>query len=950
LHMSKKSSTFAPAKVFTNMTDLKLLHAFIADWQGKGYEKGDTQRFWLGLIHALGVLEPTQHIIFEGQVHHGTTIYMDGYIPSTKVLIEQKSISKDLGKGYTQSDGQIFTPYEQAKRYADQLPNSLRPRWIITCNFREFWIYSLEQPHSQPVKVLLENLEKEYYLLEILVKEKSEELQREEELSMEAGKIVGAIYDQLILQYLTPDAPETLRSLNQLCVRLVFLFFAEDADILGEKNAFHDYLAKFPASQWRRALIELFRVLDTPLDQRDPYLEDDLRDFPYVNGGLFSDESIEIPQFTDELRELILNHASIGFDWSAISPTIFGGVFESTLNPETRRSGGMHYTSIENIHKVIDPLFLNALKHEFEDCTTKKQYLAFQDKLASLTFFDPACGSGNFLTESFVSLRRLENQVIAKLQGGQLVMGDIASPVKVSIHQFYGIEINDFAVSVATTALWIAELQMLRETHKVAQFNDQPLPLKTYQNIHEGNALRLNWETLFNGSGDSGLSGLSGSHYPDYIMGNPPFIGARMKSADQADDLISVFGAKWKNVGNMDYVSGWYMKAAQMMQAHPSTRAALVSTNSITQGEQVAALWKPLFEQYGIQFNFAYPTFRWDSESSLKAHVHCVIIGFSRTATPTTRLYRPDGTWLACTNINGYLVDAPSICIESRNKPLCSVPEMVFGNMPNDGGKLLLTEAEKDELVLKHPQIAPYVRRFLGAEEFINNKKRFCLWLVDCPPSILRTCPLVLERIDAIRSIRANSPRPGTRKMADFPTLFGEIRQPDGNYLLVPGVSSEKRKYIPVGFLSPDVIASNATLIIPNATLFHFGVLTSNVHMAWMRVVCGRLEMRYRYSANIVYNNFPWPGLSGDAGSSGLSGEMRARIESTAQAILNARANHPECSLADLYDDTTMPPDLRQAHRDNDRAVMLAYGFTPGKTSESEAVAALFQQYQQLTQ
>lgn len=911
------------------MTNTKLLHDFVAHWTGKGYEKGESQPFWLDLLHALGVEAPAQFIEYEQQVHLDHTAFIDGYIPSTKVMIEQKSITKNLGDPIKQSDGSLLNPFQQAKRYASELPISRHPRWIVTCNFREFWVYDMEQPNGEPQKILLENLEKEWYRLEFLVKEGNENLKKEMELSIKAGNLVGLIYDHLLPQYAHPEAPETLQSLNQLCVRLVFCLFAEDAGLFGDKNEFHDYLAQYPAKNIRRALIDLFKVLDTKPEDRDPYLDDDLKVFPYVNGGLFSNENIEIPQFTDELKQLILSQASEDFDWSEISPTIFGAVFESTLNPETRRSGGMHYTSIENIHKVIDPLFLNQLYHEFDACVTKKDYERFQDKLASLTFFDPACGSGNFLTETYVSLRRLENKVIQKLQGAQIVMGDFASPIKVDIHQFYGIEINDFAVSVATTALWIAELQMMRETEKIAQFAIQPLPLKTYHNIHEGNALRLDWSEVID---PAKLS---------YIMGNPPFVGARMKSAEQAEDLLNLFGKNWKNWGNMDYVSGWYLKSAQMMQANPNIRAALVSTNSITQGEQVPILWKPLFEQFGIHFDFAYPTFRWDSESSLKAHVHCVIVGFSQTQNKDPkRLYLPDGTYKPCTNINGYLVDGPSVFVESRTKPLCDVPEMAFGSMPNDGGYLSnYTEEQKGEIIAIYPETKKLFRKLLGAQEFINNKARWCLWLNGISPIVIKQIPPIYEAVSKVREMRINSNREGTRKLADVPYLFGEIRHPETPYLLVPSTSSERRRYIPLGFLPADVISNNANLIIPSATLYHFGVLTSNVHMSWMRVVCGRLKSDYRYSGSVVYNNFPW---------CNPTAEQKAKIEQTAQAILDARAKYPDCSLADLYDEVAMPVELRKAHQENDRAVMAAYGFST-KMSESDCVARLLEMYQELT-
>lgn len=918
------------------MTNTKLIHDFVAHWTGKGYEKGESQPFWIALLHALGIEEPTTFITFEQQVHIDHTAFIDGFIPATKVLIEQKSIQKDLGAPIRQSDGSLLNPFQQAKRYAAELPYSSRPRWIVTCNFREFWIYDMEQPNGEPQVVLLENLEKEHYRLRFLVDTGSDTLRKEMELSIQAGDLVGKIYDAIRPQYAHPNDPDTLASLNQLCVRLVFCLFAEDAGLFGDKNEFHDYLNQFPAPHLRRALIDLFRVLDTKPEDRDPYLDDDLRRFPYVNGGLFSNENIEIPQLTDEIRTLLLTKASEDFDWSEISPTIFGAVFESTLNPDTRRSGGMHYTSIENIHKVIDPLFLNDLQHEFENIANDKSHNskfiiqnlhAFQDKLASLTFFDPACGSGNFLTETYISLRRLENKVIRLLQGDQMQLGTFTNPIKVDIHQFYGIEINDFAVSVATTALWIAELQMLRETERICQIEAKPLPLHAYHNIHEGNALRTDWSRVVP------------TDQLSYIMGNPPFVGARMKSESQAEDMLNLFGKQWKNIGNLDYVGGWYLKTAQMMQTNPAIRAALVSTNSITQGEQVAILWKPLFEDYGVHIDFAYPTFRWDSESSLKAHVHCVIIGFSKaTNNAPKRLYNTDNTYRQCQNINAYLVDGPNVFIESRTKPLCDVPEIGIGNKPIDGGNYLFTEEEKDEFVKQEPKSEHLFRRWYGSEEFINNKVRYCLWLGDCSPAELKSMPHCYERVNAVREFRLASKSEGTRKIADKPTRFHVENMPNSTYILIPETSSERRRYVPMGFMTPDVLCSNAVRLIPNATLYHFGVLTSNVHMAWMRAVCGRLKSDYRYSKDIVYNNFPW---------CNPTEEQRQKIEATAQAILDARAKYPDCSLADLYDEVTMPIELRRAHQANDRAIMAAYGF-PTTMTESDCVARLLEMYQQI--
>ena len=925
----------------TNIPQQKAAREFAEHWAGEGYEKGDTHRFWLELLQkVLGVEDPYSFITFEDEVMVDKTNFMDGYIASTKVLIEQKSIKINLGSPIIQSNGEKITPFLQARKYIAGLPLSKHPRWVVTCNFREFWVYDTERPNDEPQKILLANLEKEYYRLQFLVDEKNEHIKREEDVSFEAGKLVGAIYDLLSEQYIDKTSPSTLHSLNVLCVRLVFCLYAEDAGLFKSKTAFHDYLAQFPANQIRRALIDLFQVLDTPPDQLDPYLDDSLKSFPYVNGGLFShDVRLEIPQFTEELKTLILSKASDDFDWSDISPTIFGAVFESTLNPETRRSGGMHYTSIANIHKVIDPLFLNNLKAEFEtikaipqDKQQRQRLDAFQDKLASLKFLDPACGSGNFLTESYVSLRRLENDVIALREKGQSVIGDFANPVKVNIHQFYGVEINDFAVSVATTALWIAEQQMLQETEQIASFSVDPLPLKAYHNIYEGNALRIDWSEVID------------PMELDYIMGNPPFVGARMMSKEQKQDIFDAFGAKWPGVGNLDYVSAWYKKSAELMKVNTNIRAALVSTNSITQGAAVSNLWWALFERDNIHFDYAYRTFRWDSESSLKAAVHCVIIGFSNNASPWAKLekkiFLSNAQTISADNINGYLMDAPNIWIDSRSKPLCNIPPLLTGSQRIDDDLFMFTDETKAEFLHKEPSAEKYFRIWYGADEFLYNRPRWVLYLGNCSPSELKAMPHCYEIVRKVREYRLASKREQTLRAANYPNHFGLEVIPESNFMIVPVVSSEKRRYIPIGFMSPDVMCSNQVNLIPNATLYHFGVLTSNVHMAWMRVVCGRLELRYRYSKDIVYNNFPWPIPTE---------EQKAKIEQTAQAILDARALYPDSSLAALYDEVTMPAELRTAHQNNDRAIMQVYGMTPGKTTESECVAELFKLYKELT-
>ena len=916
---------------------------FAADWQGRGDEKQDTQRFWLSMLqNVYGMEQPTEIMEFEKRVevvnNDGTTTtkYIDGYIPSTRVLIEQKGFKIDLRKGERQSDGAMLTPFQQGRRYGGNLPQPEQPRWIVVCNFQIFEIHDMRNPNGEPDIVKLEDLEKEHHRLNFLVDTGSEHIKKEMEISLQAGELVGVLYDALLKQYKEPDSPETLKSLNKLCVRLVFCLYAEDAGIFGGRNMFHDYLERHRAED-RRALINLFRVLDQDIPQRDRYMDEDLAAFPYVNGGLFADEDIEIPRLGDEVIDLILHRGSEDFDWSEISPTIFGAVFESTLNPETRRSGGMHYTSIENIHKVIDPLFLDGLKAEFEEIkgiaverTRKAKLEAFQMKLARLKFLDPACGSGNFLTETYISLRRLENETISLLHQGQ-VMLDVGNPIQVSIGQFYGIEINDFAVTVAKTALWIAESQMMKETEGVVHMSLDFLPLKSYANITEGNALRLDWESVVP------------KHELSYIMGNPPFVGYSLQSKGQKEDILSIYmdekGKPYKTAGKIDYVSGWYFKAAQLMQG-TGIRTAFVSTNSITQGEQVAGVWKPLYDRIGIHIDFAHRTFRWDSEASLKAHVHCVIVGFSVAPNQTAKRIYTMEQYQEAENINAYLMDADSIFIESRTRPLSEIPQMLSGNRPTDGGHLILSEEDRERLLAKEPDAEKYIKKFMMGYEFINRVPRYCLWLVGITPSELRKFPEIVDRVALCKKARETSPDAGRRRLADTPTLFREQLNPD-SFVVVPKVSSERRRYIPMGYLGKETIAGDKLFIIPDATTYHFGVLISNVHMAWMRAVCGRLKSDYSYSINVVYNNFPWPTPTD---------KQKAKIEQTAQAILDARALYPDSSLADLYDETTMPPELRKAHQNNDRAVMEAYGFSVRDMTESRCVAELMRMYQELVE
>lgn len=766
--------------------------AFAKNWKDRGYEKGDSQIFWVELLTTVfGVTEISQFISFEDQVHLDHASFIDGYIEKTHVMIEQKSINKSLTAAIRQSDGSMLTPFEQAKRYSSELPYSKRPRWIVTSNFQSFYIYDMEKPGGDPEIIQLENLEKEYYRLQFLVDEENTNLQREMEVSIAAGEIVGLLYDALAKQYVDPTTERAMKSLNILCVRMVFCLYAEDAGIFGQHGMFHDYLEEFDARKMRKAMIELFQILDTKLEDRDPYLKDDnpqLAAFPYVNGGLFANEDIEIPPFTDEIRNLLLEKASADFDWSEISPTIFGAVFESTLNPETRRSGGMHYTSIENIHKVIDPLFLDELKNKLKEIqqitvqrTKDKKLRDFQTKLANLRWLDPASGSGNFLTETYISIRRLENEVIKELQRGQITFGfNESSPIHVSIDQFYGIEINDFAVTVAKTALWIAESQMMKETEDIVHMNLDFLPLTTNAFIVEGNALKLDWESIVP------------KMQLSYIMGNPPFVGTKNMNTEQKKDAKLVL-SDWKNYGTLDYVSCWYKKAADFIN-NTLIHCAYVSTNSICQGEQVANLWEPLFKA-GVKIDFAHRTFQWDSEASLKAHVHCVIVGFSQVGGNVKKIFS-DGRMTLAKNINPYLVDADNVFIVSRKTPISDVPKMYIGCEMKDDGNYVMTEDEKNTFLQNEPQAEKYIHPYMMGKDFIARKSRYCLWLKDILPSELKKYPKIMERVKNVREFRLSCPSPDTNHYADKPTFPVRLRYYSEDRinpaLALPKVSSQR--------------------------------------------------------------------------------------------------------------------------------------------------------------
>lgn len=913
--------------------------AFVERWQAaEGNEQRESNSFWIELcVEVLGIPNPTHALSFERKVQ-GKRI--DVFYEDMGILIENKSRGVDLDKQYERGkneggDARLVTPYAQAKWYADNMPRSQSPRWLITCNFDEIRIYDLEEelPEKSYETLLLEELPDLVHRLSFFTRRENSRLEREKKLSIEAGEVVGVLYDELSSRYHDiENSEEEQRSLNILITRIVFLLYAEDSNLLHEHQAFYNYLKGFSDEGTAPALKELFLVLKTPEEERGGlYVNDKAKEFPYINGGLFADEII-IPSFDADTRFTLLQKTSAEFDWKDISPTIFGAVFESTLNPETRRAGGMHYTSIENIHKVTGPLFYDALVAELAEIEGERQgqkrefkLKEFRDKLGQIKVLDPACGSGNFLTETYLGLRKLENRVLENLYGGETARLFQMDPIVVTLDQFYGIEINDFAVAVAKTALWIAELQMIEQTREIMNMWIEPLPLKTNDNIHCANALRMDWNDVLPAS------------ECNYIIGNPPFYGYTFQTEEQKVDVQNVFDGTGVSK-KVDYVSCWYKKAIDYMGDHPM-RAAFVSTNSICQGEQVPDLWKH-FLDCGVSIDFAHTTFVWNSEAADQAHVHVVIVGFHKGAASSPALFLPDGERREATTINPYLVDAPVTLIESRSKPLCDVPPINKGSQPTDGGNLLIgSEEELRSLIEAEPGLEKHIRRFVGSEEFINDKRRFCFWLVDAPQQLIDESSILRERLEAVRQMRLASTKAQTRSAADTPALFTEIRQPDSDYILVPRVSSERRAYIPIGFLKPTTIASDSAQVIPNATLYHFGVLTSQFHNAWMRTVTGRLKSDYRYSNKIVYNNFVWPEPSEP---------QRQHIEWCAQQVLDARGNYPDKSLADLYDPDKMPSDLRQAHQGLDAAVEAAYGVN-FDGDEEKIVSHLFKLYTEAT-
>ena len=887
---------------------------FVKTWQARaGSEEQLSRSFWLDLLqNVLGQKNIFAAVDFEKKPSGGKRI--DVYLKNTRVLIEQKSRGIDLAAAFT-----------QACAYNNLLPLQEKARHIVTCNFDEFQIYDMNLPdptHQSPRVLKLENLPNQLEMLQFLVDHTAAAIDPQKEISTIAARLVGKLHAALLKQFGRADSA-AFQALNKLCVRLVFCFYAEDSGVFNAYNQFGHYLQAFPPESANLALEKLFAVLNTPERERAPSLPQNLKDFPFVNGALFETAATdEIPPFNAQICAIIINDCSLGFDWSGISPTIFGAMFESTLNPQARRAGGMHYTPPKNIHKVIDPLFLNALEAEFEKCKSAKSLENFQKKLASLTFLDPACGSGNFLTQSYIALRRLENKVLAKLSRGNLYLslGAEFSGVQVNLSQFFGIEINAFAVSVAKAAMWIAESQMLTETQKIlGEKTPAFLPLHAGANIVEANALRVPWENIVP------------PERLNYIIGNPPFAGFNYQSAEQKAELTAIF----PKVKNLDYVCCWFKKSYDFMAQNPQIKTAFVATNSICQGETVPRFWSFLPEAH---INFAHRTFKWESEAGFGAAVHVIIVGFSKIH-GERQIFLENGEIIHAKNINFYLLDLPNILVKSRVKPICNVPPIINGTKTTDGGNLIIEADEIDDFLKKEPAAAKFIRPFLGSVEFINNKKRFVLWLKNASPAELSKMPRVMERVKKVRNFRLQSKKPETRQRAETPTLFEFESVSETNYLLIPRVSSERRKYIPIGFMPPEVISSDRNHIIHNATLYDFGILTSSAHNAWMKAVGGRLEMRYRYSSSIVYNNFIWPPAAP---------EHKEKIATLAAEILAVRKKFPDSSLAELYDPLKMPAALLRAHKALDAAVLKRYGLKPAAT-EPEIVAHLMKLYAQKT-
>ena len=874
-------------------------------------EEAEAQSFQTDFLNVLGI-DRRRVAIFEKKVKcmDGGNGYIDLFWPG-HILIEMKSRGKDR-----------VAAYEQARRYALSLKPGEMPRLILICDFQTWDVYDLENGAAL-TSFTLEHLPEHIHLFHFLAGYERRQYVEEDPVNIKAAELMGELHDRLkAIGY-------TGHVLEVYLVRLLFCLFADDTGIF-ERDHFLNYLRNCTAEDGRDLaplLAELFQVLNTPESQRFCTRNSLLLALPYVNGGLFA-EYLPMPAFDAEMRQILIDCCSL--DWGKISPAIFGSMFQSVMKPEERRSLGAHYTSERNILKLINPLFMDALREEFEhicaDRSTRRQknLEEFHHKLAGLNFLDPACGCGNFLVIAYRELRQLELEVIRQLESTGQMFLDISELCKVGVDQFYGIEIEEFPAQIAQVAMWLMDHQMNIEVGRHFGRYFARIPLKASATIVCANALRIDWETVVP------------KEKLNYIMGNPPFVGYSNQTKEQKEDIERLFAGN-KRAGKLDFVAGWYKKTADYT-LNTKVQCAFVSTNSITQGEQATTLWQPLIQR-GLSINFAHRTFRWSNEARGVAAVHCVIVGFSMYESNSNKLlYTEDVSPQVVKHINSYLTAAHDVFIPVRSAPLCAVPEMTTGNRPADGGYLIIEEEDYNSFIEEEPQAVPYIKRLLGSMEFINKKSRWCLWLVGISPTQLKQMPKVMERVEKCKIDRMHSTDAGRRKLADCPTLFRETKNPE-SCVVIPEVSSERRDYIPIGFIDSSTICTNLLQIIPDATLYHFGVLTSTMHMAWTRAVCGRLKSDYRYSNKLVYNNFPWPETTE---------AQQEKIAVLAQGVLDARALYPECSLADLYDPLTMPPELVAAHRKLDAAVEKAYGSS--FADDAERVAFLFEKYRELTE
>ena len=901
------------------------LQQFAKEHENDREEKQYAQQFMRDFYSCFGLSKSSASMFEKKVIKFGNARgYIDSFIPGV-LLVEQKTTGEDLYKAY-----------EQATDYAMAITNEFeKPQYILISDFQTFHLYNLHSLDKEPLICSLSEISKRADWFMFLIDKRVIAYSEELPINRKAVEQIAKLHDALL------RANYTGRDLESFLTRLLFCLFADDTGIFGEDGQFKKLVAKTKedGSDLGMAIAMLFQVLNTAHDKRQTNLDEALKAFEYVNGGLFA-EQISIPSFDFDLRTILVKCSEL--DWSGISPAIFGAMFQSVLEAgatdtahrkESRRELGAHYTSERNILKVIQPLFLDELHKEFEQAITKPKLQALYDKLHTLKFFDPACGCGNFLVIAYRELRRIENDVIAKLyfkgeQGGLL---DVKEYCKVSIEQFYGIEIDEAAVHIARVAMYITDHQLNLESGAKFGKTRATVPLIATPHIHCGNALRMNWNNVVSAEECS------------YVFGNPPFYGKQWQSVEQKSDLELV-ASEIKNFALLDYVTGWYIKATNYIQ-NSQIQVAFVSTNSITQGEQVAVLWSWLLHK-GVKINFAHRTFKWSNEGRGVAAVHCVIIGFSLFDVKDKFLFEYENigdmqaTSKKVNQINPYLVNAKSVLITKKSSPICNVPLMSYGNMPNDGGFLVMSNDEKNTLINSEPESIKYIKRFTMGDEFINNIARWCLWLKDIDITELRKLPKVYERISKVKQARLDSKRKATQILSATPTLFAEIRQPSTRYIALPRVSSERRFYIPIGFLEADVIAGDKVYVVASGSLTIFSILTSTMHMAWMRTVCGRMKSDYSYSNTIAYNNLPFPNFDKDG--------LIVELELTGNNILNSRLLYPNASLADLYDELTMPIELVKAHEANNKAVDKAYGYT-GADDDASRVAFLFKRYEELT-